>query len=58
MRDIIGYETKRFYKTIPLIRGMKQTTKPKGLEDIIMFVGDYSKAEEHMILKKIGEKLI
>ena len=51
------YGTKGFYKTIPLMRGMKQTTKPKGLEDIIMFVGDYSKAEERMILKKIGQKL-
>ena len=57
MRDIIGYETKGFYKTITPIGFMKQKTKPKGLEDIIMFVGDYSKAEERMILKKIGEKL-
>ena len=40
------------------MNGMKQNTKPKGLEDIIMFVGNYSKAEKHMILKKIGEKLI
>jgi hypothetical protein len=37
---------------------MKQKTKPIGLENIIMFVGDYSKADKHMILKKIGEKLI
>ena len=36
----------------------EKNTKPKGLEDIIMFVGDYSEAEKHMILKKIGEKLI
>ena len=36
---------------------MKQKTKPKGLEDIIMFLGTKNKAEEHKILKKIGEKL-
>ena len=52
------YGTKGFYKTPSGIRGMKQTTKPKGLEDIIMFIGIKNKAEEHMILKKIGEKLI
>ena len=40
------------------MRGMKQNTKPKGLENIIMFVGIENKAEQHMILKKIGEKLI
>ena len=51
------YGTKGFYKTIPLMSGMKQTTKPKGLEDIIMFIGTKNKAAERMILKKIGEKL-
>ena len=48
---------KGFYKRVALVMVMKQNTKPKGLEDIIMFVGINNKAEEHMILKKIGEKL-
>jgi len=32
MKDIIGHETKGFYKTPTRTKGMKQKTKPKGID--------------------------